>query len=45
MIVLFAPFADRLNLNGDQGNLLVLQKYFEALRVDFRIVPAPFRAG
>lgn len=38
MITIFAPFADRLNLNGDQGNVLVLTKFFEAAKVDCQVV-------
>ncbi|MFM5904841.1 MAG: hypothetical protein ACKORF_01890 [Micrococcales bacterium] len=38
MITIFAPFADRLNLNGDQGNALVVAKCLEALGLESQVI-------
>ena len=45
MITIFTPFADRLNLNGDQGNVLVLLEYLKACGVEVRQVQNPEQLG
>lgn len=45
MITIFTPFADRLNLNGDQGNVLVLLEYLKACGVEAQQVQNPEQLG
>ena len=45
MITIFTPFADRLNLNGDQGNALVLMEYLKACGVETQQVQDPEQLG